>query len=436
LCFLVFKERDSLKKIKKGEKRMKKLGLLALVLGMVVAFAVPAMSFTIEGAKGEKMYIGGIFYTDMGWLGRSKELTGTNTDQTQFLMTVPTHSRLRGSLEIGNVGGFWEFGMGGAQTGTGTTLNYVTTNNYVETRKLYGWYKFGNCEFQAGKNDGYYFHVAVSQWLGLNWDLHVNGFGWGALYDARDPQVRFTQNLSKNFGYMITLLQPTVWTDPYAPATSPNRLSYNYWPRLAAKLMFNYDNWSLFPAFQGQYAKWDNLSQVPPYSTLGKSPDDNVTSWQAVLPVVFRGGPFTATAQFYYGQNSAPFYGGFASGFHAWGRDVSPGGTGAIKTTTDMGGFINLAYAVGAALPAVYFGYDNAKNSDLYKTSAAFPISGDDYNSRMMIGASCSIKIAEGFFMTPEFTYYDFGKYPAGSANAGKDFGKEWIGGIQFAFVF
>ena len=38
---------------------MKKLGLLAFILGLVIAFAMPALAFTIEGAKGEKMYIGG-----------------------------------------------------------------------------------------------------------------------------------------------------------------------------------------------------------------------------------------------------------------------------------------------------------------------------------------------------------------------------------------
>ena len=53
---------------------MKKLGLLAFILGLVIAFAMPALAFTIEGAKGEKMYIGGTFMTDFGSWYRSKEL--------------------------------------------------------------------------------------------------------------------------------------------------------------------------------------------------------------------------------------------------------------------------------------------------------------------------------------------------------------------------
>jgi len=417
---------------------MKKLGLLALVLGMIVAFAVPAMSFTIEGAKGEKMYIGGVFMTDIGYYSRSKELTGTGTDQTQFVTAVPIHSRLHGSLEVGNVGGYWEFGMGGSEANTsGASFN---TNNYVETRLLYGWYKFGNCELRLGKDHGYYYSVVPSQYFGLNWDAHVFGYGWGNVYDTREPQIRFTQNVTKQFGYMITLMQPVVFTDPVLAATnatSPNRLSYNYLPRLAVKLMMDFGMFKFYPAFQGQYAKWDNLSQVAPYSTLKISPDDNVTSWQALLPVVMTAGPFKGTVQFFYGQNDAPFYGGFASSFHSWGRDPS---SGAIKTATSMGGFVNLAYTVGAATPAIYFGYDQAKNTDLYsnKYNQLYP-GGDDYNARMMLGASVNIKIAEGFFVIPEFTWYDYGKYPAGAAsgaNAGKDVGKEWLGGVQFMFVF
>ena len=42
------------------------------------------MAFTIDGAKGEKMYIGGTFMTDFGYWDRSKELIagmpGQNND--------------------------------------------------------------------------------------------------------------------------------------------------------------------------------------------------------------------------------------------------------------------------------------------------------------------------------------------------------------------
>ena len=135
---------------------MKKLGLLALILGLVIAFAVPAMAFTIDGAKGEKMYIGGVFMTDFGYWGRSKELIagipGQNnnfSDRTEFIATIPVHSTLHGSLEVGNVGGFWEFGLGA------NNISLGTGGQTVDFRKLYGYYNFGNCQILAGKTDGY-----------------------------------------------------------------------------------------------------------------------------------------------------------------------------------------------------------------------------------------------------------------------------------------
>ncbi len=104
---------------------MKKLGLFALVLGLVVAFALPAFAFTIEGAKGEKMYIGGTFMTEFGYWHRDKELIGgpgtSLSERTEFFTSVPNYSTLRGTLQVGNVGGYWEFGMGGNLLSTTTS---------------------------------------------------------------------------------------------------------------------------------------------------------------------------------------------------------------------------------------------------------------------------------------------------------------------------
>ena len=37
---------------------MKKLGMFAFVMALVVAFALPAFAYTVEGAKGERFYHG------------------------------------------------------------------------------------------------------------------------------------------------------------------------------------------------------------------------------------------------------------------------------------------------------------------------------------------------------------------------------------------
>jgi hypothetical protein len=398
---------------------MKRMGLLALVFGLVLAFAIPSMAFTIDGAKGEKMYIGGMFFTDVLWWSRSKEITGSGTDQTQFIVAVPTNSRLRGSLEVGNVGGYWEFGMGGSENGT-SGAGSGATNNYVETRKLYGYYKFGNCEIRAGKDDGYFLTLLPAQYIGQVDGRHTSLKGWGAIEDYRDPQVRFTQNVNKNFGYMITLLQPVVFNDPTVAVTAPQRTSYNMFPRFALKVMMNFDMVSLYPAFIYQAAKWDNLNQTAAWA--GKSVDDMMYSWHAILPVKVKIGAFEAKAQFGYGQNIGNFI-DYESTYQNYFRDAG----GRIKDTTGMNGFIDLAYTIGPATPHIYAGFDRASNSDAYKV-------GDDYNMRQAYGISIPIKIAEGFFVSPEFSYYDYGKKP-GVANS-PDLGKEMLGGIQFQFIF
>ena len=383
---------------------MKKLALFALVVGLVIAFAMPVLAFTIEGAKGEKMYIGGLIQTDFGYWNRSKERTGSGDDNTQFITSVINSSRVRGSFEVGNVGGYWELGNGGEVTGP--TGEGVGTTNYIETRKLYGWYKFGNCEFSAGKNDAYLFSLAAAPLMGLNNGLHVVGFGFGSVYDSRNPQIRFTQNVSKQFGYMITLLQPDTKVDQ-------TRTSYATLPTAAVKLMMNFGAISLFPAGLIQQIKWDKMPS---------GYDDSMTSWIALLPVKVSMGGFTGTVQGGYGQNIQGMS-ITASAFHAYQRDAA----GKIKNTRGLNGFLDLAYTFGPVTPHFYFGYDNAKNSDKWTV-------GDDSITRTMYGISVYYQMTPNFRVSPEFTMYDYGKIPGVASKP--DIGKEWLGGLSFLFFF
>ena len=382
---------------------IKKFCRLVFIVGLVLALALPALAFTIDGAKGEKMYIGGLFMNDVGYWNRDKKLTGVD-DQTQFFTAVANNSRVRGSFEVGNAGGYWELSTGGEVTGV--TGSGVGVTNYIDTRKLYGWYKFGNCEIRAGKEDGYFVSLAPGQTIGYNNGLHVAGLGWGAAYDSRNPQVRFTQNVSKAFGYAVTLLQPNVFVDQ-------TRTSYATLPAVAAKVTMNFGPVSLYPAGLYQQIKWDKMPT---------GFDDTMTTWYAVLPVEVKAGGFTGIIQAGYGQNLAGAL-GLQSSFHTYLRDAS----GKVNSTTGLNGFIDLAYTFGPAVPHIYFGYDKAGNRDVWKT-------GEDNVVRTMVGASLYYKVAEGFYLIPEFTYYDYGKKPN---DAGKtELGKEWLGGVQFRFVF
>ncbi|MBI5605743.1 MAG: hypothetical protein HY879_20610 [Deltaproteobacteria bacterium] len=386
---------------------MKKLGLIALVMGLVTALAMPVLAFSIDGAKGQKMYIGGLIQTDFGYWNRSKERTGAGEDNTQFITSVINSSRVRGSFEVGDVGGYWELGNGGEVQGA--TGEGVGTTNYIETRKLYGWYKFGNCEIRAGKDDGYLYTLVASPLMGLNNGFHVVGFGFGSVYDSRNPQVRFTQNVSKQFGYAVTLLQPDVKVDS-------TRTSYATLPTVAVKLNLNFGAISLYPAGLYQQIKWDKMPS---------GFDDTMTAWYGVLPVKVAVGGFTGIVQGGYGQNIAgPL--ALESAFQSYRRDAE----GKVKNTTGVNAFVDLAYTFGPATPHLYFGYDNAKNSDVYGKLA----NSDDNNTRLMYGISIRYNVAPGFILSPEFTMYDYGKDPT-KANK-PDLGKEWLGGLTFLFVF
>jgi hypothetical protein len=421
---------------------MKKTLIFALVLGLAVMFAIPAFAFKIESAKDNTFYFGALIYTDFGAWNRSKELFNGKSDNTQMILDVPRHSRVRGALEAGNVGAFWEIALGGdqqlsnAQSVTGTNNSFTSGYYFAETRKLYGYYKFGNCTLLAGKTDGHFYSVAPYQNLGWDQNNHIAGFGWGNVYDQRNSQIRFSQDVSKAFGYDISLVQPMYYQDSGvgsatgAPVNTVAGVnvgvqSYATFPLVAAKLRMNFGPVSLMPAGYVQYVKWDNLP--------GKA-DDNMTSWAGTLPIVFKAGAFTGTFQGTYGINMSsrlsPVGGPVAlqSVYHGYGRTP----TGAIKNTTGWNAMMDLAFTAGPITPHFYMGYDKAINDDIY--GKGLSSGSDNFNQRTMMGVSANWKVADSFYIVPEFTYYNYGKNP--TVNGNPDLGTEWLGGVQFQFVF
>jgi hypothetical protein len=403
---------------------MKKSLIFALVLGLAVMVAVPASAFRIEGAKDTKFYFGALAYTDLGVWNRDEDALRTNlpgqTERTEMILTVPRHSRVRGVIESGSVGAYWEIRLGANQQAAASGVAFQQGGSggaYIpEGAKLYGYYKFGNCTLLAGKTDGHIFSVVAYQNLGFDNNNHIAGFGWGSIYDNRSAQVRFSQDISKTFGYDISLVQTAYYNDNgtgIVPATTVGaRSSFMTWPLTALKLRMNFGAVSLMPAGWVQYVKWNDLPG---------NADDNMTSWGAVLPVVVKAGAFTGTFQAAYGINMGGIL-ALQSGFHNYQRV-----NGSVKNTTGYNGFADFAFTAGAVTPHFYIGYDRAENSDKWKV-------GDDYNDRVMYGVGVNWKITDNFYIVPEFTYYDYGKRPGTVQN--QDLGSEWLGGVQFQFVF
>ncbi|MBI5585752.1 MAG: hypothetical protein HY892_18225 [Deltaproteobacteria bacterium] len=397
---------------------MKKILIFAVVLMLAVVVAVPAFAFRIEGAKDTKFYLGGVALTDIGIWHMDKEvaqrsgLPNYNTSADQFILTVPRHSRLRTSVQSGNIGAYWELGMGrdlraGHEEGdAGNTLAGQRTN-YMETRKIYGWYTFGNCTLMAGKNDGSFWVAFPYQNLGFENNNHVIGLGWGSVYDDRAAQIRFTQNVSKTFSYQVSLVQP-FYSDVTVGGVNFDTVAK--YPRIDAMITLNFGPVSIMPGGTWSNLYWD---QNPPGF------DNQVNVWMAQLPVKVQAGAFSFIGQIGYGANIG-FY-PLQSAF--WRPQFQ---NGKVKDTKGVFGFADFAFTAGAVTPHFYIGYDAPENTDVYV--------GEKKNERLMYGIGVNWKIADNFFVVPEFTMYDYGKNPQVAGNP--SLGKEWLGGVQFQFVF
>jgi len=320
-------------------------------------------------------------------------------------------------VETGNAGGFFEIGLGTATAGTpGMSGNAALGNSLgnVDVRKMYGYYKFGNCELLVGKTDGWLFSLVPQQRLGANL-LTVWDFGFGNFYDGRFTQLRFTQNINKQFTYAISLVTPQNTNATFTSGTtSVSRASYAQLPTIAGKLSMNFGVVSLFPAAAWGQVKWQDLPS---------GYDDSATGWYAVLPVKVVAGPFTGLFQVGYGQNLQTILNpGNTNSFQQFVRVA-----GQVKNTTGVNAFMDLGWTFGPVTPHLFFGFDNADNNDAWRA-------GDSNNRRYSYGAAVNYIVAPGFMISPELTYFDFGKAP--NTVGSPDIGKDWMAGVQFVFAF
>lgn len=102
--------------------------------------------------------------------------------------------------------------------------------------------------------------------------------------------------------------------------------------------------------------------------------------------------------------------------------------SGRISDTTVKNGLAGLAHNFGPATSHIYLGHENAKNNNDWKVR-------DDDVTLMMYGVSIDYKVTDAFYVIPVFTYYyDWSKQPEVASKPGIN--KEWIGGLQFRFIF
>jgi hypothetical protein len=167
--------------------------------------------------------------------------------------------------------------------------------------------------------------------------------------------------------------------------------------------------------------------------------DDEITTYAYTLGLKAGFGPVTFEAEFNDGKNWGD------QDFLGIGIAANNGGMGGampyLETTTGkqmladtdmMGYWGDLAFKFGPATAHLIYG------SQRYETNN-YLVQGIKCKQRtQMYGVSVPIAVAKTFIIRPELMWYDLDQldFSGYNANADRDLGKYWIGGLQFQIVF
>jgi hypothetical protein len=441
---------------------IKKLGMIAFVMALVVAFALPAFALTFEQAKGQTLTIGGIMSYSIGYRNTDKDYNtyvysaGAGKDRTELGMGVDYWSIIYAQYTVGDASFYWRLYVN-QDVGKYNKINddstvygateYTNRRDFIGSDVFWGSYKFGAFTFYAGKQENSTQTLGMSQRMGYTPSLggHVAGIAYGFVYDQKYPQLRIRQDISKMISWQLSLVQTGTYaenltagpagtttfinnnTTVTVPTTTSSgiRQSYSMIPMIAGKVLLNFGVVSLYPAFAYQQVQWD---------VLPVGWDTSMTAWLARLPVRVVVGPFGASFEVTYGQNlgggsqMANICSGEAS-YGGYGRNA----LGKILNANTLAGFADLSYTIGSAgtagavVPHIYYGQTTSSNSDRY-------LVGESSNTRYIAGINAYYYITPNFYIVPEFYKSDLGTIP-GSATKPK-LGGDWVAGVNVNFAF
>ncbi len=403
---------------------MKKIFAVMVALVALVAFTAPAWA---DEAPGPNFTVQGRMLTDLGYHNVSKEMTNNKKeDVTSAFLSLGNTSFLRSTFTSvdKSTGGVVELGLS----------SKINNAESVSLRYAYGWWKVGNCKLYAGQTDN---------WLGSNTFAPLQYFGqteagksmmtnWGHIYGGRNPQVGF-QWESGMFGFQVALVQPGSEKIASVPATQD---VYANVPRVDLALMFKSGGFLVQPGFGWSQLKMEGTTS---------GADDNYSSMIFILPVKFTAGPFTAKVEGHWGKNIDGEWSG--NRLAALGTGLSSNtanqvllgmpyikSNGKIEDTDQIGGQVTAEYKI---LPvwtaAAGFGLERL-NNDGWKQKVSNGGAGyaNDEYTRTGYFVALPYQVTKNFTVHPEFSYYNYGDNPVNN----KDYGTEWLAGLQLQFVF
>jgi len=266
---------------------------------------------------------------------------------------------------------------------------------------------------------------------------HVVGNGFGNIHGgtSRDG-IRWYHTFTDTVKLEVMLLDPDNDGAETIGAFSPqviggataNVLEENWMPRIDVALPLNFGNVRLWPS--GTY-----LQQK--YDQVGPGREDTIDIWGLALGGQVKVGPLTFDAEVTYGQNLANgnYVGaatgsgaGMAAGFSA---NAALVGNDAINDSKVTAWWLDVGWAIGPATIHGIVGSSKFKRED-----DITPAGTNIDQTTWMYGVSIPISVAKGFTIRPEIMGYDLDT----SANVGntteRDFGKEYLVGVQFMLVF
>ncbi len=366
---------------------MKKLGMIVFVMALVVAFALPAFAFTVEGAKGERFTIGGTFMYDIGYRLTNKNYntkTGSfygSDDRTNFFSDLSQSSYVMGNYANGPFSAtfilstqssyesyhkqVYDYNANSPYSVAGGSINsYLNTKDNAIFDLVYGTYSFGSMSISAGKMSPITVVQAPSSVIGYSYGEGgtIVGIAYGFVYENKKTGIRLQHNINKMIHYVIGLnTTGTLPEDVDTGAGISLRESYATLPNISARVGFNFGHVVVMPGFSWEQVKWNNLPT---------GWDDKVDVWFVRLPVQLRFGAFTALIEGLYGQNLGGLGSSFAtlvaseSSYSGYWRDA--GGT--IHNGNTLNGWVDLSYTFGPVTPHFFYGQTRSGNDDRYKT--------------------------------------------------------------------
>jgi hypothetical protein len=206
--------------------------------------------------------------------------------------------------------------------------------------------------------------------------------------------------------------------------TSATVLEENVLPRIDVTMPLNFGMVRLWPSFTYLQQKYD---QVQPGA------EDKVTIWGFALGGRVTAGPLTFDAEVTFGENLGNGNYNGAAGATAAGYSAlaTVPGLDSINDAKVVAWWLDVGWKIGPATLHGIVGSYNMKREDDPNAGGT----NADW-TRWMYGLSVPISVAKGFTIRPEIFGYDYDTGATIGNTTERDFGKEYVVGVQFVLVF